>query len=144
MNFARFVLAAADTQFFNYTSSTPGETSLNEHQSLVRFMAVVAITAVSLLLYVSNAKSKWVNRMTASAKILLLLVAIFAGAAYIGKQQASGELSGAASQWSFTASDVDGQKSWPIALITCLFSYHGWENATLVSLNQQPPMNSDH
>ncbi|KAI5365999.1 putative amino acid/polyamine transporter I [Septoria linicola] len=124
MNFARFVLAAANTSYFS-------RDGLDENQRLVRFMAVVAITSICILLYVSNTKSKLVNQATAGAKILLLLGAIFAGAAYIGKEQSAGRLSGSSEQWSMTA--TTGAVRWPLALITVLFSYHGWENATLVA-----------
>lgn len=122
ISFARFVLAASDTSNFDWNT-------LDDKQSLVRFMAVVAITAVCLLLYVSNAKSKFVNLATASAKVLLLLGAIFAGAAYVAREHDANRLSMANAQWGKTASGVI---RWPLALITVLFSFHGWENATLV------------
>jgi L-asparagine transporter-like permease len=121
LNFSRFLLAAADTSFFE-------DSTLDSNQRLVRFIAVVVITAVGILLYV--AQSKLVNKATAGAKVLLLLGAIGAGAAYVGKEQAAGRLSGKESQWSFTA---QGNSRWPQALITVMFSFHGWENATLVS-----------
>ena len=126
MSFARFVLAASNLSYF------PSK-ALDHNQALLRFMAVVAITAICILLHVSNTKSKWVNKATAGAKILLLLGAIFAGAAYIGKEQAASppSLSGSQEQWQMTA---HGTTNWALALITVLFSYHGWYVFTILEL----------
>jgi amino acid transporter len=123
MNFARFVLAASKAEYrFGYSE-------LDNQQRLARFMAVVAGTAVCVLLYVSNSKSRLVNKATAGAKILLLLVCLLAGATYVGERQLKDRMPGRNLGWQYTA---PGKPNWPSAMITCLFSYHGWENATLV------------
>jgi amino acid transporter len=93
-----------------------------------------------MLLYVSNSKSKMINKATAGAKILLLLGMIFAGAVYVGKRQSRGELSRGAASWQET---VDGTTSWPLAFISVLFSFHGWENATMVGATSSLEL-SDH
>jgi amino acid transporter len=124
IQFARFVLAASNTDYYDFAA-------LDAQQGLVRGLAVVAMSAVCLLLYVSNSKSKVVNKATAAGKILLLLGMVIAGAVYVGKKQSRGELSHDAASWQDT---MAGTTSWPLAFITVLFSFHGWENATMVSI----------
>ncbi|KAH8673161.1 amino acid permease-domain-containing protein [Ilyonectria robusta] len=102
----------------------------NMDMRLVRFLAITATTAICLLLYLSESKSRWLNRATAAAKLLLLVVIVGFGGAYINKHGAH------TNDWGY--SPVDGSPptyhaDWVVAFITVLFSFHGWENATLVT-----------
>lgn len=123
MQFANQVLLAAH----------PDEANGNDNaQRLLRFLAVAVTTAVCLLLYVSNAKSRLLNKATAFAKVLLLVVVIGFGAYYL-HNHGSHNL-----DWMETAPNLSGAlptRNWQSAFITVLFSFHGWENATLVCLS---------
>lgn len=103
----------------------------NDIQRLLRFLAVTVTTAVCFLLYVSNSKSRLLNKATALVKVVLLLVIIGFGGNYL-HSYGSNSL-----DWLHTAPEgtYTGQhaRSWPSAFVTVLFSFHGWENATLVS-----------
>jgi amino acid transporter len=121
MQFANQVLLAARSDESNENNDT---------QRLLRFLAVTVTTAVCLLLYISNSKSRLLNKATAFAKIALLLVIIGFGGNYLHSYGSNDR------DWLDTASEhsYEGQHtpSWQSAFITVLFSFHGWENATLV------------
>lgn len=116
----------------------------NINSNLLRFFAVVITTAVCVLLYVSNSKSRLLNKATALAKIITLLVIAIFGGVYIAKYGASTD------EWIHSCppysdehpsdylwnKDITG--SWTTAFILVSYSFHGWENATLVSLNTRP------
>ncbi|KXT01159.1 hypothetical protein AC578_601 [Pseudocercospora eumusae] len=125
MQFARFVLASANYEYF----STMDDDKLDHNQRLVRFLSVAVISAICLLLYVSSAKSKLVNKATALAKVILLLGVILAGAAYIGKNGLHGLRRSTPDIRDLSSRDTN----WPFALMQALFSFHGWENATMVA-----------
>ncbi|ETS82445.1 hypothetical protein PFICI_04321 [Pestalotiopsis fici W106-1] len=103
----------------------PGEVSLH----LLRFLAVTITTATCLLLYISNSKSRLFNKATAAAKILSLLIIAGFGAAYLRKH---GSHSNWASDDSLGETLPDYDIHWVPAFIVVLYSFHGWENATLL------------
>ncbi|KAF2993477.1 hypothetical protein E8E14_000895 [Neopestalotiopsis sp. 37M] len=97
---------------------------------LLRFLAITITTAACLLLYISNSKSRLFNKATAAAKILGLLIVAAFGAAYLHK---NGSHPNWASDDSY-AQSLEGHKvDWAPAFIIILYSFHGWENATLVA-----------
>ncbi|GAB7325315.1 hypothetical protein MBLNU13_g09365t2 [Cladosporium sp. NU13] len=110
-------------------AARPDEINGNDNvQRLMRFLAVTVTTAVCLLLYVSDAKSRLLNKATAFAKVLLLVIVIGFGANYL-HNHGSHDL-----DWMETAPNTSKTlpaRSWQSAFITVLFSFHGWENATL-------------
>ncbi|KAK9780537.1 putative Amino acid transporter transmembrane domain-containing protein [Seiridium cardinale] len=93
--------------------------------NLLRFLAVSIITATCLLLYLSNSKSRLLNKATAVTKVLSLLVIAMFGAAYLVRN-------GSNPNW--VADDsIAHEVKWVPAFIVVLYSFHGWENATLVA-----------
>jgi amino acid transporter len=99
---------------------------------LLRFLAITITTAACLLLYISNSKSRLFNKATAAAKILGLLIVAAFGAAYLHK---NGSHPNWASDDSY-AESLEGHKvDWAPAFIIILYSFHGWENATLVRIH---------
>ncbi|KAK1962243.1 hypothetical protein LY78DRAFT_260200 [Colletotrichum sublineola] len=99
-------------------------------QRLLRFLAVAIITAICLLLYLSSAKSRLLNKATALIKVALLVILMAFGAIYLHRHGAH------ATDW-FTKTDPETKQNWPIAFVIILFSFHGWENATLVCVSSQ-------
>ncbi|WYZ46034.1 hypothetical protein EsH8_IX_000259 [Colletotrichum jinshuiense] len=95
-------------------------------ERLLRLLAVMVTTAISMLLYLSNSRSRQLNIATAAAKVLLLLVVCIFGACYLKKYGAHMD------DWSEDNGQPDGSRRL-LAFVTILFSFHGWENATLVA-----------
>lgn len=121
-------------QFANQTmlaSNGKGTVDNNDNMDtrLVRFLAITVTTAICLLLYLSEAKSRWLNRATAAAKLVLLVVIVCFGGAYINKHGAHTNDWGRRSD---NESTPTNHADWVVAFITVLYSFHGWENATLV------------
>ncbi|KAK6081227.1 hypothetical protein SCUP234_04880 [Seiridium cupressi] len=104
--------------------------------NLLRFLAVSITTATCLLLYISNSKSRLLNKATAGAKILSLLVIAMFGAAYLTRN-------GSNPNWAADDS-IAHEVKWVPAFIVVLYSFHGWENATLgaaFNWKDGPPLN---
>lgn len=124
MQFAsQIVLAAYKKTFWNDLPQE--EVSLH----LLRFLAITITTATCLLLYISNSKSRLFNKATAGAKILSLLIIALFGVVYLAKH---GSHANWAADDAFTKT-AGTQIDWVPAFIIILYSFHGWENATLVA-----------
>lgn len=93
---------------------------------LLCFFAITITTFVCLLLYLSNAKSRLLNQTTAFTKVVLLLILAGFGAHYLSVHGSHTD------DW-FDKANTNTRNEWPIAFVIILFSFHGWENATLVS-----------
>lgn len=96
-------------------------------ERVLRFLAVVITTVVCLVLYLSSAKSRILNRLTAAAKVSLLFIICVFGCYYLSRK---GHMFSCRENWNLPTRN--GESSWQTAIITILFSFHGWENATLV------------
>jgi amino acid transporter len=92
-------------------------------QRLLRFIAVSLLTFICLLHYFSGRAGRAVNQIFALFKIILLSVLSIAGFVYL-----SGH---ATAEWSLKPSTVPSSSA--TAFLQVLFTYSGWENATLVS-----------
>lgn len=97
---------------------------IENDQPVLRFIAIAITSLICLLLYSSTAKSQLFNRITAIAKVGLLLAVIIAGIVYASHKDHRYP------DWTPPANTTT---NWVQGLLTCLFSYHGWENATLVA-----------
>lgn len=132
MYFAAQVLLAS--------AGKPRLRDFNADQRILRFIAIATTTAICLMLYISSTKSRLVNRLTAVAKILLLLVICGFGFAHLSKMKETG--TPFHDDWAddcpliVTLTGLEESDSmkpkWPLAFLTILFTFHGWENATLV------------
>ncbi|KXH64044.1 high-affinity methionine permease [Colletotrichum nymphaeae SA-01] len=122
MQFAAQVLLASSGRV-RLEETTPDENSL-------RFLAVAVTTAVCMMLYLSNSNSRLINRATALLKLLLLLIIACFGMSFLVRVHSYTD------DW-YPAEPVpeslNSEPKWQTAFITILYSFHGWENATLVS-----------
>lgn len=91
-------------------------------QRVMRLIAVVIITVICLLLYFSTATGRRLNRYLAWLKIGLMIIVFMAGAIKAGDATAH----------DITKSFQSAHSSSAAALLQVLFSFQGWENATLV------------
>ncbi|KAI3537254.1 hypothetical protein CSPX01_10343 [Colletotrichum filicis] len=117
--------------------ASSGQVSLKDIQALdgnvLRFLAVAVTTAICMMLYLSNSNSRLINRVTALLKLILLLVIAFFGISFLSKGNSHTD------DWHKGPSDSKleprdiAKPKWQTAFITILYSFHGWENATLVS-----------
>ncbi|KAF2184946.1 hypothetical protein K469DRAFT_167604 [Zopfia rhizophila CBS 207.26] len=112
MQFARQVIIAATS-----------DTDIHD-QRVMRFIAVVISTVICLLLYFSTATGRRLNRYLAWLKIGLMISVFMAGAIKAGKAPAH-DINASPS--------LRGHSSSATALLQVLFSFQGWENATLVA-----------
>lgn len=94
-------------------------------QRVMRLIAVVIMTTICLLLYFSTATGRRLNRWLAWVKIGMMIVVFVAGGVKAGKNRAS--------DINRTFESVEPNSA--TALLQVLFSFQGWENATLVSLS---------
>lgn len=119
MQFAQQTMIAAASE---HTLSSTAD------QRVLRFIAVAITTAVCLLLYFSSAQSRFVNQVTAGLKVIFLVAVICFGIVYAAKTLSTDK--SALHDWGGNGGKAD---NWTQGFLTVLFSYHGWENATLVS-----------
>jgi hypothetical protein len=94
---------------------------------VLKLIAVVITTVICLLLYFSTATGRRMNRYLAWLKIGLMIAVFMAGAVTAGRNQTS-----------VMNKDVSrtfklAQSNSATALLNVLFSFQGWENATLVA-----------
>ncbi|KAK2026545.1 hypothetical protein LX32DRAFT_641779 [Colletotrichum zoysiae] len=130
MQFAAQVLLASTgkLEVVEKTSSTPEPDSLVADQRLLRFLAVAITTVICLLLYLSSNKSRLLNKATALVKVALLLIVMAFGAVYLHQHDSHTD------DWfKETYHEEKREKNWLIAFVMILFSFHGWENATMVA-----------
>lgn len=118
MQFARQVLIAVAPGDPDYPGS---------HQSLMRFIAVAIASVVCLFVYFSRQKSLWANNATAVGKLLLLLAVMAAGGQYLRQNGPK------TADWTTTGPATSDGWDWTYGILTVFFSYHGWDNATLVA-----------
>jgi amino acid transporter len=111
MQFARQVIIAA-------TNNTD-----DSDERVMRFIAVVITTVVCLLLYFSTAAGRRFNRYLAWLKISMLISIGIAGAVKASRATAE----------DITKSFQTTPSNSAPALLQILFSFQGWENATLVA-----------
>ncbi|KAK1990857.1 hypothetical protein LX36DRAFT_379650 [Colletotrichum falcatum] len=128
--------------------ATSGKTNLqdldlDDNQQILRFLSVVVTTVVCLVLYLSSSKSRLLNMLTALGKVALLLIICAFGCRYLSQR----DVFATEDHWTrprgksttielHTEADSSRrtvESNWQAAFITILFSFHGWENATLVS-----------
>lgn len=114
MQFARQVIMAS-------TSST-----IISDQKVMRLIAVVITTVICLLLYFSTATGRRINRYLAWLKIGLMITVFVAGAVKAGRNKTSVMNEDMSRTFDLTQSNS------ATALLNVLFSFQGWENATLV------------
>jgi len=92
-------------------------------QRLLRFIAVSVVTFICLLHFFSGGAGRALNQIFAVLKMILLFVLSIAGIVYL-----SGHVT---VEWSLKPSTVPSSSA--TAFLQVLFTYSGWENATLVS-----------
>ena len=126
MQFAYQVLVA-----HNITSKN-GNTDYDVSQPAVRLIAVLITTGVCLLLYFSTRQSQFMNKITAILKRILLL-ALWISGAYYAFHTSDTSRSTQHSTASSSSHASSGSSSWARRFLIALFSFEGWENATLVS-----------
>lgn len=117
VTFAKQVILASDP---SYQSTTELD------NRLIRFIAIVVLSAVCLLHYFSNKFGLFLNKLFAIFKIILLFTVFIAGVKAANKE-GSGledftEIHGA-------SESADGLA----AMVLIFYSYQGWENANYVS-----------
>jgi amino acid transporter len=117
MQFGRLVLVAVEPDNPDYP---------NHQERLLRFIAVVIATVVCLFTYFSRQKSLHANSITAAGKVILLLAVMSAGGWYIKRHGAARD------DWSIMGPVSSQGWTWTYGLLVVFFSYHGWDNATLV------------
>jgi amino acid transporter len=115
--FARYVMLAAE----------PGvQNESNLDARLVGFIAITINLVCCLLLYFSSRLALALNRITATYKIVLLLVVFIMGLV-ASREQDSGT-------HDFENTYSSGSTKTLSALVYILFAYQGWENANYVRL----------
>ncbi|OCK81272.1 hypothetical protein K432DRAFT_392315 [Lepidopterella palustris CBS 459.81] len=92
-------------------------------QRVWRLIAVVITSVICLLLYFSTSTGRRLNRYLAYLKIGMMLILFLFGAIKAGKHTAH----------DITQSFQTSHSSSATALLQVLFSFQGWENATLVA-----------
>ncbi|KAH8655058.1 amino acid permease-domain-containing protein [Tricladium varicosporioides] len=117
VTFAKQVLLASNSTY---------EKTTDLDDRLVRFIAVVILSAVSLLHYFSNKFGLFLNKLFALFKTILLLTVFIAGAKAAGKE---GSGFGDFSQTHGMSNPADGLA----AMVLIFYSYQGWENANYVA-----------
>jgi amino acid transporter len=123
VTFAKQTILASDS---NITRTTDLDSRL------VRFIAIVVLSAVCILHYSSNRFGLFLNKLFALFKTILLLTVFIAGMKAIGK-----EGSGLADFYDNhgVRHPTDGLS----AMVLILYSYQGWENANYVCLSKFSP-----
>jgi len=125
--FVCFYTTATNSMQFAYQViiASTNSTDLPD-QRVLRFIAVAITTLICLLLYFSTHTGRKINTYLCSYKLGLLITIFIAAAVKAGKEGLSN-------------SDIDqnfdkSRISSVTALLSVLFSFQGWENATYVSI----------
>ncbi|XEU94919.1 hypothetical protein FSHL1_000203 [Fusarium sambucinum] len=138
---AYIIYAIAFVLFFNSSTNAlqtgrmilivakPGDDKVNH--DLMRFIGVFCLSLICLLQYFSPKFGRRMNVYTAVAKVFMLLGIIIVGGIAACKNKTPEE-------WKDTYAIEDPTNyekgvSWAKALLTVLFSFQGWENATFVT-----------
>jgi amino acid transporter len=118
VTFAKQILLASDTSYENTTDID---------ERLIRFIAIVVLSAVCLLHYFSNKFGLFLNKLFAIFKTILLFTVFVAGVKSARKEGSGLD--------DFTQTHGASDSANGLAAMVLIFySYQGWENANYVSM----------
>ena len=110
------------------------DTSISAHALEATLIGVIAFTLICLMHLWSPDAGRKMNLITAYGKVLMLISLLVVGAVAAGRRGSDNQEIDSKCLSEVASIEKNGDWGWVRALLTALFSFQGWENATFVSV----------